>query len=134
MGWWPFGSETRGDAIRSGNAIPNRNERQVCWTARDAFFACLDEHNIVDATKDPGAAAARKSCAEAAAAFEQDCSAAWVKYFKQWRVADIQKNRRLDELRKQGAVEMNVSTSFAAEGKGSSKDDLQTMLEKKGKN
>lgn len=134
MGWWPFSSETRGDAIRNGNAIPTRNERAVCWAARDAYFACLDANNIVDATKDPGASAAAKACAAPSAEFEKDCAVAWVKYFKQWRVADIQKKRRLDELRKQGAVEMSVSTAFAPEGKGTSKDDLQSMWEKKGGN
>lgn len=135
MGWWPFSTETRADAIRSGDAIPTRNERQVCWAARDAYFNCLDANNIIDATKEPGISTARKACAPQSAEFEKDCAAAWVKYFKQWRVADIQKRRRLEELQKQGAVEMSVSTSFAPEGgaaeKGTSKEDIQALLEKK---
>ncbi|KAF4981895.1 hypothetical protein FZEAL_2364 [Fusarium zealandicum] len=133
MGLWPFSSDTRGDAIRSGTAIPNRQERQVCWAARDAYFACLDANSIVDANKD--ASAAQRACPTQTADFERDCAAAWVKYFKQWRVADIQKKRRLDELRAQGAQEMTVTTSFAPEGgaaeKGKGVEDIQGMLDQK---
>lgn len=133
MGFWPFSSDTRGDAIRSGAAIPNRQERKACWAARDAYFACLDTNSIVDATKD--ASAAKKACPVQNEDFERDCAAAWVKYFKQWRVADIQKKRRLDELRAQGAQEMTVTTSFAPEGgageKGKGVEDIQDMLDRK---
>ncbi|KYK60756.1 hypothetical protein DCS_01894 [Drechmeria coniospora] len=134
MGWWPFSSDPRGDAIRSGDAIPNRAERSQCWASRDAYFACLDAHSILDAGKD--AAAAAKACPTQTADFERDCAAAWVKYFKQWRVADLQKRRRLDELRKQGAQEMTVSTAFAPDGPApekaaTGKADIQEMLERK---
>lgn len=137
MGWWPFSSSTRSDEIRSGDAIPTRQERAVCWASRDAYFACLDANNIVDANGN--AAAAARACPQQGADFERDCAAAWVKYFKQWRVADIQKRRRLDELRKQGAHEMEVSTSFkpaaapdgGAASKGRGVDDIQAMMDKK---
>lgn len=140
MGWWPFSSSSRGDEIRSGTAIPTRQERVVCWAARDSYFACLDANNILDANKD--ASAARKACPRQSEDFEHDCAAAWVKYFKQWRVADVQKKQRLDELRRQGAQEMEVSTSFAPEAaaaagdkaaaqRGKGKDDIQDLLDKK---
>lgn len=99
---------------------------------------CLDANNILDANKDASAAA--KACPKQSADFERDCSAAWVKYFKQWRVADLQKKRRLEELRKQGAVEMEVSSKFAPEGGagtgagakgGKGKGDIQDMLDQK---
>ncbi len=137
MGWWPFSSETRSDAIRSGAAIPNRNERAVCWAARDGYFACLDANNIVDATKEPGASDAARKCAQPSSDFERDCAAAWVKYFKQWRVADIKKRRTLEELRAQGATQMEVTSEFtdgagaAGAGKGKSKQELQEMLDQK---
>ncbi|KAG5986928.1 hypothetical protein E4U54_005215 [Claviceps lovelessii] len=133
MPWWPLSSSSRADAIRSGDAIPNRHERSLCWASRDAYFACLDANDILDANKD--AAAAKRACPRETDAFERDCAAAWVKYFKQWRVADVQKKRRLEELRKQGAHEMQVSTTFAPEGgagaKGTGKEDIQDMLDKK---
>ncbi|KAF7562390.1 hypothetical protein G7046_g1728 [Stylonectria norvegica] len=131
--WWPFSSTTRADEIRAGTAIPSRSERKVCWAARDAYFGCLDANNIIDATKDPAAAA--RACPQESKDFERDCAAAWVKYFKQWRVAEIAKQKRLDELRRQGAQEMVVSTTFAPEGgaaeKGKGKDDIQDLLERK---
>ncbi|GJN71225.1 cytochrome c oxidase, subunit VIb [Purpureocillium lilacinum] len=133
MGWWPFSSDSRADAIRSGDAIPTRAERLQCWASRDAYFACLDAHSILDATKDASKAA--RACPRESADFERDCAAAWVKYFKQWRVADVQKKRRLEELRRQGAQEMEVSTSFAPDGgaaeKGKGRDDIQGMLDQK---
>ncbi|KAG6040627.1 hypothetical protein E4U41_007691 [Claviceps citrina] len=123
-------SPPRSDAIRSGDAIPNRQERSLCWASRDAYFACLDAHDILDANKD--AAAAARACPREGEAFERDCAAAWVRYFKQWRVADVQKRRRLEELRRQGAHEMEVSTTFAPEGgagsRGAGKDDIQDRL------
>lgn len=133
---WPFSApDPRGDAIRSGDAVPTRSERQVCWAARDAYFACLDARNI----DDPLAPASRKEadtfCGAESQVLDRDCAVQWVKYFKQWRVADLQKRRRLEELRRQGAHEMTVSTSFAPEGgageKGKGVEDIQGMLEKK---
>ncbi|KAL3951827.1 hypothetical protein ACCO45_013544 [Purpureocillium lilacinum] len=86
-----------------------------------------------DATKDASKAA--RACPRESADFERDRAAAWVKYFKQWRVADVQKKRRLEELRRQGAQEMEVSTSFAPDGgaaeKGKGRDDIQGMLDQK---
>lgn len=136
MGWWPFSSDTRADAIRAGSAIPTRAERAQCWAARDAYFACLDAHAILDAARDAPAAA--RACPAQTAAFERDCAAAWVAYFKQWRVADAQKRRRLDELRRQGAQEMPVQTSFAPEAgaaapKGASRHDMHALLDKEGR-
>ena len=62
-----------------------------------------------------------------------------VKYFKQWRVADIQKKARIAQLEAEGAVKMDVSTAFnagsgtavpASSGvpKGTSREDIQEML------
>lgn len=137
MGW--FSSTTRSDEIRSGAAIPTRSERAVCWAARDAYYACLDANSIVDASREPGASQAARACPEASAAFERDCAAAWVKYFKQWRVADMQKRRRIEQLQAEGAVETPVTSSFAGGGAISgvgakaqaSKEDIQAMLDKK---
>lgn len=132
---WPFTpTDPRADAVRTGAAPPNRQERKKCWAARDAYFACLDFHNIDDPLRDPNLAD-RTLCRDQARQFDEDCSTQWVKYFKQWRVADLQKKRRLEELRRQGAQEMTVSTSFAPEGgvgeSGKGKDDIQDLLERK---
>lgn len=134
MGWWPFtSSDPRGDSIRAGTAVPSRTERLQCWSSRDVYFDCLDRHSITDAARDPKASAA--ACPAQSADFERDCAAEWVRYFKQWRVAEIQKKARLDELRRQGAQEMTVTASFAPEGgvaeKGLGKGDIQDLVERK---
>lgn len=140
MGWNPFASATRGDEIRSGAAIPTRSERALCWAARDAYFSCLDANSIIDASKNPGAADAASKCPEATAEFEKDCAAAWVKYFKQWRVADYQKNKRIAQLKAEGAIEAPVTSTFAGGGNISgggggkaqaSRDQMQDMLDRK---
>ncbi|KAH7322755.1 cytochrome oxidase c subunit VIb-domain-containing protein [Stachybotrys elegans] len=134
MGW--FSSSTRADEIRSGTAVPNRSERQVCWAARDAYFACLNAHDIVDAQRDADKAA--RACPAQTADFERDCAAAWVKYFKQWRVADIQKQRRIQKLREEGAQELpadaitsGTETPAGASKSAVSKQQIQEMLDQK---
>ncbi|PHH59580.1 hypothetical protein CDD81_2845 [Ophiocordyceps australis] len=129
--WWPFSpSDPRADAIRSGTAIPTRDERQRCWASRDAFFACLDTHNIINTTTPAGATAARKACPADNAAFERDCSASWVTYFRQWRVADAKKKKALEELREQGAEQLPVTTSFSPKPT-TTKQDIHALLEEK---
>ncbi|AEO60016.1 hypothetical protein MYCTH_2308806 [Thermothelomyces thermophilus ATCC 42464] len=107
----PSEEEKRAAEVRTGAVAPTRAERQKCWAARDAYFACLDAHNIVDAIKDDKKAAA--ACGGEGAQFEKDCAAQWVTYFKKWRVQDIQKKARLKELEAQGANKMDVQTEFA---------------------
>lgn len=34
------------DNIQEGAAPPDRNQRQACWDARDAYFACLDNLKV----------------------------------------------------------------------------------------
>jgi cytochrome c oxidase assembly factor 6 len=129
MGWF---TTDRSESIRTGTAVPTRSERQKCWLARDTYFACLDAHSVDDPLKHPSID--KKECRAESAQMDTDCAREWVKYFKQWRVADLQKRRRLEELRKQGAVEMEVTSSFAPEGgakeTGKGVADIQGMLEK----
>ncbi|KAL0936975.1 Cytochrome c oxidase subunit 6B-like protein new16 [Colletotrichum truncatum] len=118
--------DRRAEEVRSGARAPDRSERRKCWEARDAYFGCLDRNAITDALKDDGKA--RKACPKENADFERDCAAAWVKYFKQWRVADIQKKERIAQLEAENAIKMDVTTTFADNSKGTSKADLQDML------
>ncbi|KZL70025.1 oxidoreductase-like protein [Colletotrichum tofieldiae] len=122
----------RAEEVRTGARAPDRSERRKCWDARDAYFGCLDRNTIVDAVKDDDKA--RKACPAEDAVFERDCATAWVKYFKQWRVADIQKKQRIAQLEAENAIKMDVTTTFADQTaapptKGAtSKGDLQDML------
>ncbi|KAK3990854.1 cytochrome c oxidase assembly factor 6 [Cladorrhinum sp. PSN332] len=103
--------DKRATEIRTGAVAPTRSERQRCWEARDAYFACLDANNIVDALKDDKKAG--KACGKEGDKFEGDCATQWVTYFKKWRVQDIQKKARIRELEAQGANKLDVNTDFA---------------------
>lgn len=50
---------------KSGGA-PSAAERKVCHLSRDAFFACLEQHND------------RNSCLKEKAKFEENCPKSWV--------------------------------------------------------
>jgi cytochrome c oxidase assembly factor 6 len=116
MGWWPFSSSStpeRAAEIRTGTAIPNRTERAICWTSRDALFSCLDANSIIDTTTPSAASAARKACPLETEAFERDCAKAWVKYFREKRVAEDAKNRRIEALKKEGAQEIAAGSGFS---------------------
>ncbi|KAL2268306.1 hypothetical protein VTJ83DRAFT_3152 [Remersonia thermophila] len=106
----PSPEEKRASEVRSGAVAPTRAERQRCWDARDAFYACLDANGIVDAIKEDKKVAS--VCKSENARFESDCAAQWVTYFKKWRVQDIQKKAKLKELEAQGANKMEVHTDF----------------------
>lgn len=71
-------SDKRANDVRSGAVAPSRSERQKCYVARDAYFACLDANGIIDAVKDEKQAA--KVCGAQSAEFEKDCAAQWVSY------------------------------------------------------
>lgn len=74
--FWKSPTDKRADEVRSGAVAPSRTERRRCWESRDAYFACLDRNNILDAIKDDKAAA--KQCSAEAVGFEKDCAAEWV--------------------------------------------------------
>lgn len=78
--FWKSPTDKRADEVRSGAVAPSRTERRRCWESRDAYFACLDRNNILDAVKDDKAAA--KQCGGESAVFERDCAAEWVRQRK----------------------------------------------------
>jgi cytochrome c oxidase assembly factor 6 len=75
---FPSEADKRATEVRTGAVAPSRAERAKCWEARDAYFACLDANNIVDALKDDKKAA--RACASESAGFERDCAAQWVSF------------------------------------------------------
>jgi cytochrome c oxidase assembly factor 6 len=79
MGWF-FASASTGSLQKSsdgGSIAPSRSSREQCYTARDLFFHCLDEKDIVDAIKED--AAARSKCMKELQDFEDACSKTWVR-------------------------------------------------------
>jgi cytochrome c oxidase assembly factor 6 len=75
-----FQGETakRAEDVRSGAVAPTRQERQRCYVARDAYFACLDAAEIIDSIKHKDQAA--RACGTQGKAFEQECAAEWVRF------------------------------------------------------
>jgi Cytochrome oxidase c subunit VIb len=57
-------------------AIPMRDERKVCYIARDAFFTCCDRNNIDNPMRD--GETAKRMCGAEKARFEKKCMASWV--------------------------------------------------------
>ncbi|RYP93215.1 hypothetical protein DL770_000690 [Monosporascus sp. CRB-9-2] len=114
MGLFDFLSsaeDKRREEIRTGAVAPDRSERQRCWDARDAFWRCLDKHEVVDSLSGEGKRIADRECAPEHRVFERDCASAWVTYFKKYRVADYQKKKTIERLEKEGANKMAVQSS-----------------------
>lgn len=77
MSWWKStpaaGPKPSSDG---GFEAPSRNDRANCWAARDAFFACLEDHGIIDSLKDSGAT--EKACGREEEILQRDCASSWV--------------------------------------------------------
>jgi cytochrome c oxidase assembly factor 6 len=61
----------------SDTKIPLRDERKVCYIARDAFFTCCDKNKIDNPLRD--AESVQRVCKIEKAKFERDCIASWVR-------------------------------------------------------
>ena len=64
-------------ASMSDSNIPLRDERKVCYIARDAFFTCCDKNSINNPLKDVDSVL--RVCRREKANFEKDCIASWVR-------------------------------------------------------
>jgi len=53
---------------------PTKAEREVCWSARDQFWKCLDDNSDDSA-----------QCKKQRTDFEANCSKTWLKYFDRRR-------------------------------------------------
>lgn len=81
MGFLDFfrsAEQVRANSVRDGKVAPVKTERQRCYDARDAFYACLDANGILDAEKD--ATLVQKTCRDVHTRFQQDCPAVWVSF------------------------------------------------------
>ncbi|KAH8668611.1 oxidoreductase-like protein [Xylariales sp. PMI_506] len=102
--------DKRAEEVRSGAVAPDRTERKKCWEARDGYFLCLDKADVINALEGEGKRKSEKHCAKESAVFERDCAAAWVKYFKKYRVAEYQKKKAFERLEHEGAKKMTVDS------------------------
>ncbi|KAI9929200.1 hypothetical protein ASPWEDRAFT_180540 [Aspergillus wentii DTO 134E9] len=105
MGWLPWSSDSDSPKASDGGRIaPDRTSRQRCWEGRDLFFTCLDNNDILDAIKDDKGA--RNKCGKEIAEFETACSRAWVKYFKEKRVMEYNRDKTIERIKKEDAEKL----------------------------
>ncbi|CAI7622775.1 Cytochrome c oxidase assembly factor 6 [Penicillium manginii] len=103
MGWLPWSSGAEPNKASDGGRIaPDRTSRKRCWEGRDLFFACLDRNDILDGIKDDKEA--RRKCAKEVEEFEAACSATWVKYFKEKRVMEYNRDQTIARIKKEDAA------------------------------
>ncbi|KAK4942502.1 hypothetical protein LTR10_017798 [Elasticomyces elasticus] len=98
-----------------GFVAPDRSSREVCYESRDLFFECLDKNNILDAIKEDGKA--RKVCPQEVVAYERDCARSWIKYFKEKRVMEYNRDQTLARIQQDDAK--MAAKAKSDRGKGS---------------
>ncbi|ORZ07486.1 cytochrome oxidase c subunit VIb-domain-containing protein [Lobosporangium transversale] len=76
---------------------PSRADRQKCWKVRDAFFACLDQSNVVD----PSSPEAANICQDLRKNYHDACMKSWVEYFNKRRVLEVEQKEMLERMRAQ---------------------------------
>ncbi|GAB7343591.1 hypothetical protein MBLNU457_1593t1 [Dothideomycetes sp. NU457] len=112
MGWFSSSTpESSGPAPGKptkdgGYNAPDRSERALCWEGRDNFFKCLDRNGIVDAIKQDEKA--RAACPKELKQFEGACVESWVKYFKQRRVMEHQRDATIKRLESENAQGLDM--------------------------
>ncbi|GAQ04481.1 cytochrome c oxidase assembly factor 6 [Aspergillus lentulus] len=104
MGWLPWSSGDSPKASDGGRIAPDRSSREKCWEGRDLFFSCLDKNNIIDSIKEDKEA--RRQCGKELAQFEGSCAKAWVKYFKEKRVMEYNRDKTIERIKKEDAAKV----------------------------
>lgn len=66
--------------------FPTKENRQVCWDARDKYWQCLDKH-APDHQATSGAVEP-KACQQLRKLFNDNCPGQWVKHFDRKRTYD----------------------------------------------
>ena len=57
--------------------MQNANKREVCYSARDEYFQCIEETGDLE------------SCQKQLKAFEGSCPGSWVSYFQKQREREL---------------------------------------------
>ncbi|GMK60032.1 hypothetical protein CspeluHIS016_0902490 [Cutaneotrichosporon spelunceum] len=93
-----FGSSSSSSASEPGKA-PSREQRQKCWATRDAFFACLDQHDVLQPPE--AGKGAGTPCEAAQKEYETACGKSWIDYFNKRRVLEFRQAATLAEAARQ---------------------------------
>ncbi|PUU77185.1 cytochrome oxidase c subunit VIb-domain-containing protein [Tuber borchii] len=114
MGFLNFTQSTPTSTSSTPPTAPTREQRALCWTARDQFFACLDKNNILDPLKN--SKESKSFCSSEDASFQKECRGSWVEHFKKRRVMEHNREAMLKRLQEEGASSMGGVPSPAGEG------------------
>lgn len=106
MGWLPSisipgitsSSPSAPKAPDGGYQAPLRTTREACYESRDAFFDCLDANDILDANKHD--LESRQKCPKEVEAYERDCAKSWIKYFKEKRVMEYNRDQTIEKIKR----------------------------------
>lgn len=67
--------------------FPSKEQRRVCWDARDKYWQCLDknapDHQSTSGANEPSA------CVQLRKLFQSSCPGQWVKHFDRKRTYDL---------------------------------------------
>lgn len=74
--------------------FPGKEERQVCWDARDRYWECLDKH--APTHQATSGAAEPSVCLQFRKIFLSSCPGQWVKHFDRKRTYD-QFKKKMEE-------------------------------------
>ncbi|KAI8928802.1 hypothetical protein BC831DRAFT_446629 [Entophlyctis helioformis] len=122
-------------AAPPGAPPPTRADRAKCWAARDAYFACLDSHNLwlhgmpepkdyqammrLDPTKPPvlsdreaAAAGLPTVCKALRDMYKLECLPSWSLHFEMLRVKDMQSKRMVQKVQQEEAERHNNEKEF----------------------
>ncbi|TXT13564.1 hypothetical protein VHUM_00931 [Vanrija humicola] len=79
---------------------PSREQRAKCWSTRDAYFACLDQHGVIQ-PGDGELGDKQGFCAAFRKEYEGSCGRSWIEYFNKRRVLEIRQQKTLEAAEKQ---------------------------------
>ncbi|KAJ5943949.1 hypothetical protein N7516_004117 [Penicillium verrucosum] len=102
MGWnpWSSGDSNKNAASDGGRIAPDRTSPRAA--GRVAIHS--SPNDILDGIKDDKKA--RQKCAKEVAEFEAACSQSWVKYFKEKRVMEFNRDKTIERIQKEDAAKV----------------------------
>lgn len=72
-------------------SFPDKQQRKICWDARDKYWECLDSNSIKESTE------RSKACVEFRRIFEKSCPPKWVTHFDRKRDYNVFKEKMQKE-------------------------------------
>lgn len=75
MNWISSLFSSKPDQRSASTDPPDRAQRKACWDTRDAYFACLDQNNVLKPGQESG-----NICSKEKRNYEASCAKSWVSH------------------------------------------------------